>query len=155
MEILSIKCVTGDHQHGHVGLPLCEAICLQLRSVARVGALRFVDGRTANPNWPNVGDFRYELLMSNTNVWVACDDAGSRIGWASFDREDRVYIDGESEGIACVKIASHSHDGPNAFERGFLVLFLRELQLMPSLWYRIGMARFFGKSGSRIFLRPF
>lgn len=138
-----MKCFMKDHRHDDIGLAICEGICIRLRSVARVGALRSMAGSTASPNWPDVGGHRYELLMSSMRVWMVCDDDGSRIGWASFDQEDRVYVDGESEGIASVKVASHSDDRPNAFVRGFLVLFLMELKAIPGFWLRFGMGQIF------------
>lgn len=70
-------------------------------------------------------------------------DDGSRVGWASFDTENRVYIDGESEGIACVKIAPHFDDRSNALMRGFLVLLLWKLKSLPGVWFRGGMGQIF------------
>lgn len=113
---------------------------LRLDNVVRINThLRFMKGRVGLPGWDNL--VLHVNLECATHYWDVYDDDGRHLGWASLDHETWETVDGLTEGICCIKIASNRNDRiHNGIDRGFLVLFIA---FIPELgaWQRVGMGQ--------------
>jgi Heterokaryon incompatibility protein (HET) len=140
VEIGDVLSVSLPLQNSSTGI-LNGLALLELRQAVTIRTgLRFFDGQTGKPSWIEVVNL--EVLKSQTRFWAVHDDLGKRIGWATLDEEERMYLDGEVDKITCVKIASHADDRPESgFKRGYLVLFIKLSSLGPKSWFRVGMGQ--------------
>jgi hypothetical protein len=112
---------------------------LRLDNVVGINThLRFMRGRVGSPGWDNV--MLFVNFEHSTRYWDVYDD-GQHLGWASLDHETRQTVDGPTEGICCIKIASNRNDPiENGIDRGFLVLFTAFSSQLGA-WQRVGMGQ--------------
>ena len=114
---------------------------LELRGAVRIATgLRFLGAATGKPHW-TLGPSAV-AMPHQTRFWGVASDAGSRIGWAALDWEERDEFDGDVERITCFKVASFSNDRPESgFRRGFMVLFAKLVNPALGIFGRVGMGQ--------------
>jgi hypothetical protein len=99
--------------------------------------LRLMNGQRGKPSWMQA--YNWEPVKTETRFWTVHDDSGKQIGWGALDNDERDEIDGETESITAVAIASYTDDNrARGLLRGKLVLFVKRLM---NVWMRVGMGQ--------------
>jgi hypothetical protein len=120
-----------------VGSPTKHTNVLELDGAALIKAELNFRARPRKPAFDNF-DF-FAGIDHDSRYWDVHHGSGRQIGWASLDHETRGAIDGQEEGITCIRVASHYEHIRNR-DRGYMVLFVL-YSAESDAWQRVGMGQ--------------